>query len=153
MNNLTIAGRIGNDAEVRFTQGGEPICSFSVAVDSKVKGEKVTTWFRCAIFGSRAEALAPYLTKGTVVAVSGPVSARAYLPKGGGDPQVSIDVKVSELSLLGGGKPKDADNDGFSTPKPEGRGRGRAQAPAPVAPADLKPGDPGFDPFGDDVPF
>ncbi len=144
MNNLTIAGRIGGDAEVRFTKSGDPVASFTVAVDSKVKGEKVTTWFRCNVWGKRAEALAPYLTKGTVVSVSGEVSARAYLPKNGGDPQASLEVRVSELSLLGGGKPKDAEDDNFSTTPARGRGRSE-RAPAPVTSNE--------DPFGDDVPF
>ena len=101
MNNLTIAGRIGKDAAVR--QAGEyAVCNFDVAVESRVKGEKVTTWFRCAMWGERGEKLAQYLTKGCAVSVSGEVSAEVYQPRQG-DARAEMRLRVREVTLLGGG--------------------------------------------------
>ena len=56
MNNITIAGQLGRDAEVRYLQDGTAIASFSVA-DSQGR-EKTTIWWRCGLFGKRAESSA-----------------------------------------------------------------------------------------------
>ena len=92
-----IAGNLGRDAEIRATQGGA-VLSFSVAVEQRVKQEKKTTWVRCSMFGKRGEALAQYLTKGTRVAVAGELSLHEYNGK------TSLDMRVSEVTMLGGGQ-------------------------------------------------
>lgn len=105
MNVFTFTGRIGKDAEVRHTASGAAICSFSVAVESGWGDKKTTTWVRCALWGKRAEGgLTQYLTKGAMVAVSGELSAREY--EANGVSKTSIEVRVSELDLIGG-KPKE----------------------------------------------
>lgn len=95
MQTITIAGRLGSDAKRGNTT--EPVANFSVAVDTRQGREKVTNWWRCALWGKRAEALGQYLTKGTAVAVSGEFSLSEY----DGKPQ--LNCRVSELTLLGGG--------------------------------------------------
>ena len=75
---LTLAGRLGRDAELRSTRDGKAVCNFSVAVDVRRGQEKSTTWVECTIWEKRAEALAQYLTKGTAVAVAGELSVRQY---------------------------------------------------------------------------
>ena len=74
MQNITIAGRVGRDAELRRTQGGDAVCSFTVAVDYRNGREKATNWWRVSLWGKRGEALAPYLLKGVSVTVSGTTS-------------------------------------------------------------------------------
>jgi single-strand DNA-binding protein len=101
MNNATFAGRLGKDATLRYTQAGDPLASFSVAVEERRKGEKVTLWVDCTLGGKRSEALAEYLTKGSAVSVSGRVGIRQYEGKNG--PGVSLTLYVQEVSLLGGG--------------------------------------------------
>lgn len=96
----TISGRIGKDAVMRDTKVG-PICSFSIASDSKQKGEKITTWINCSIFGNRGEKLCQYLTKGTSVVVVGELSQRTYEGK------AQLDCKVDQLDLMGGGQRHD----------------------------------------------
>lgn len=91
------AGNLGRDAEVRATQGGG-VCSFSVAVEQRVKQEKKTTWVRCSMWGKRGETLSQYLTKGTRVAVAGELTLREYEGK------TSLECRVSEVTLLGGGQ-------------------------------------------------
>ena len=93
----TISGRLGKDAAMRDTRGG-PVCSFSIASDAKVKGEKITTWVGCAIFGKRGESLCQHLTKGTAVTVVGSISMRTHEGKS------YLDCNVSELDLMGGGQ-------------------------------------------------
>ena len=105
MKSITIAGNIGKDAELRSTQGGDKVAGFSVAVESREGREKSTMWFDVSIWGKRADALTPYLTKGTRVAVSGDLGTREYNGK------TYLTVRASEVTLLGGGqsgeKPRD----------------------------------------------
>lgn len=96
MQNITIAGRVGRDAELRRTQGGDAVCSFTVAVDYRNGREKATNWWRVSLWGKRGEALAPYLLKGVSVTVSGEFSLGDYE----GKPQLNI--RASEIALQGG---------------------------------------------------
>ena len=98
MNNWTISGRIGaKGAVLRSTANGDPVAGFSVAVDQRKGKEKVTMWVDCSLWGKRGEALAQYLTKGTVVSVSGEAGVREH------DGKAYQTMRVSELTLLGGG--------------------------------------------------
>ena len=99
MNSLTVAGQLGRDAEVKYLQNGDAICAFSVA-DSAGR-DKGTIWWNCSIYGKRAEALAPYLTKGQSVTVVGVVSQRKWTDKEGQE-RTSMDVRVGEIALQGG---------------------------------------------------
>jgi len=99
MNLITIAGQLGKDAEMRYLNNGDPVCSFSVA-DSQGK-DKPTIWWRCSLFGKRGEALAQYLTKGQSVTVAGVITEREYTDKDGVTKK-SQDVRVSEVALQGG---------------------------------------------------
>jgi single-strand DNA-binding protein len=99
MNIISIAGQLGKDAEVRHLANGDPVASFSVA-DSQGK-DKPTIWWRCSLFGKRAESLAPYLTKGQAVTVSGNVTEREYTDKDG-QSRKSMEVRVNDVALQGG---------------------------------------------------
>jgi len=101
MNNITIAGQLGRDAEQRYLPNGDAVASFSVA-DSQGK-DKPTVWWNCSIFGKRAESLAQYLTKGQSVTVVGNVSQRDYIDKAGKE-RTSMDVRVNDIALQGGRK-------------------------------------------------
>lgn len=93
---LTIAGNVGNVKDVRDV-GGDRVLNFSVAVDNgKDKhGEKrEATWFDCALWGKRADALAPYITKGSKLCVSGRPSARAH------DGKAYLGLTVNELTFM-----------------------------------------------------
>ncbi|MGL5486149.1 MAG: single-stranded DNA-binding protein [Shewanella sp.] len=61
--------RLGRDAELRFTPSGEAVCNLSLAVNYGKKGNdgnRLTQWIDASLWGKQAEALAPYLTKGSV---------------------------------------------------------------------------------------
>lgn len=99
MNIITIAGRIGQDASTRNV-GDTTVTTFSVADDQKVKGEKVTTWWNCSIWGARGTALEQYLTKGSNVTIAGTASIRTYTKDG--ETKASAECKVTEVALQGG---------------------------------------------------
>ena len=101
MNNLTVAGQLGRDAEVRFLPNGDPVANFSIA-DSQGK-DKDAIWWNCQLFGKRAESLAQYLVKGQSVTITGSVSQRKYTDKAGVE-KISTDVRVNDVSLQGGRK-------------------------------------------------
>lgn len=100
MNVFTFTGRIGNNAEVRYTANNAAICSFSVATEAGYGKNKTTTWIRCALWGKRAEGDLPtYLLKGAQVCVSGELSAREWEKEG--VTKTSVEVNVRELTLIG----------------------------------------------------
>jgi single-strand DNA-binding protein len=139
MNSLTIAGQLGKDAEIKYLNNGDPVASFSVA-DSQGKN-KSTIWWRCSLFGKRAESLAPYLMKGQAVTVTGTLTEREYTDKDGMQKKAQ-EVRVNDVALQGG-KRDDAPQ--------------RAAAPAqrPQAkPAAMPPrAESGFSDMDNDIPF
>lgn len=101
---MTAAGTVGQDAELQFSAAGTEVLNFSVACRTgydKQKGESVTTWVRCVMFGKRAETMAPMLTKGSKVTVTGTGGLRTYTTKDGRD-GTSLELNVSEVALQGG---------------------------------------------------
>jgi len=99
MNNITIAGQLGKDAEVRFLPNGDPVANFSIA-DSQGK-DKDSIWWNCQLFGKRAESLSQYLIKGQAVTITGSISQRKYTDKNGQE-RLSTDVRVNDVALQGG---------------------------------------------------
>lgn len=132
MNNITVAGSLGRDAEVRYLPNGDAVAGFSVA-DSQGR-DKPTIWWNCSIFGKRAESLAQYLVKGQAVTVTGSVSEREWTDKDG-QKRKSMDVRVNDVALQGGK-------------------REQPEAPSPTKrPASKPAGGSGFDDMDSDIPF
>lgn len=101
---LHIAGNVGNVKDLKEV-GGDKVLNFSLAVDNgkDKRGEKRdATWYDCALWGKRAEALAPYISKGSKLAVSGRPSARAH------DGKAYLGLTVNELTFMGGGAERGA---------------------------------------------
>jgi single-strand DNA-binding protein len=96
MKNISIAGRLGRDAVLRDASG-TPVLSFTLAV-ADYKKDAPPFWFDCSLFGTRAEKLAQYLTKGTQVALSGELGRREH------DGKTYLTVRVDDLTLMGGGE-------------------------------------------------
>jgi single-strand DNA-binding protein len=135
MNNITIAGQLGKDAEVRFLQNGDAVANFSVA-DSQGK-DKPTIWWNASLFGKRAESLTPYLLKGQAVTVTGTVTEREYVDKEG-NKRKSMDVRVNDVALQGGKREA----------APEAPARQATRPAAKPAPAGS-----GIDDMDSDIPF
>ena len=163
MNNYSFTGRLARDSETRFTQGGMPICSFTVAVDYGFGDNKGTNWLRCSLFGKRAEGRLPqYLVKGTQVAISGELRIRDYDDKDG-NKRTSVDVSVNSLDLIGGRasgdeRPAQGGNSNYGGNQQGGgfpsHGGGANAAPKPKS-NDPFANSPDFPdaPIDDDIPF
>lgn len=100
MNVICFAGKVGRDAETKYLPDGTAVCNFSVADDQG--HNKPAIWWRCQLFGKRAESLAQYLVKGQSVTISGQVTEREY-QKDGATVRTQ-DIRVSDVALQGGSK-------------------------------------------------
>ncbi len=101
-----IAGRLGNDPELRYTGDGTPVVNFSVAVskrwtDKEGETQERTTWFRVTAWRKLAEVCANYLSKGRMVLVDGEVSASAWFNRDG-DPVATLELTARNVKFLGG---------------------------------------------------
>lgn len=101
MNRAEFIGNLGQDARLGKA-GDTPVANFSIAVNDRVKGEEVTTWVSCALFGKTADAIGKYLVKGKMVFVSGKISLEEFTTKDG-EVRHNLALKVFEVELLGGG--------------------------------------------------
>ena len=70
MNKVNIIGRLGKDSELR-NAGETKVLNFSLAVNDGYGDRKKSYFFDVVLFGKSAENLAPYLTKGTQIGVTG----------------------------------------------------------------------------------
>lgn len=113
MQKLIIAGTVGRDAELRRTQGGDPVLGFSVAVDNgkdRDGNKRDATWYDASLWGKRAEALERHITKGLRVTLEGRPTAREHNGK------VYLGISVNDLTFQGGGEQRSAggyDNSGY----------------------------------------
>jgi len=83
---LTIVGRVGKDAEMRFLGNGDPVTAFSVAVDRSYKKNneliRKTIWYKISVFGKFAETC-QNIKKGERVLIEGTLT-----PDEGGNPRI-----------------------------------------------------------------
>lgn len=116
LNTYTFTGRLGSDAELKFTQGGTPIWTARVAVDYGWGDNKGTSWINAKSLGKHAEALGKLdLQKGAAIGGTGELQVREYDKKDGGK-GISVECLVNKIELLG--------------PKPDtGNGTPRRTAP------------------------
>ena len=87
MNRVVLIGNLGKDTEVRFTQTGNAVCNFSIAIsekwrDQSGKLQEKTEWVNIVVWGKRAEACGQYLAKGSKVAVEGKLQTRSFESNG-----------------------------------------------------------------------
>lgn len=102
-NSVVLGGRLGKDAEIRYTQSGKSVLEFSLATDSGWGENKTTDWHNCKMFGERAEKLAQFLTKGSQIIVNGRISYRQW-DDAEGNKKTRTEIIVDNVSLFGGTK-------------------------------------------------
>ena len=78
MNKIFEIGRLTRDPEVRYTQSGKAVCTFSIAVDDGYGENKKAYFFPVVVWGKTAETCGKSLTKGRKVAVTGKLTTRQY---------------------------------------------------------------------------
>ena len=102
MQQLTIIGNLTKDPELRTTQNGKEVCSFTVAVNRK-KTQRNTDpgadYFRVSAWEERGRVCNRFLNKGSKVCVTGTVSVRAYTNTKG-EAVGSLEVNADEVEFL-----------------------------------------------------
>lgn len=134
---ITLVGRLGNDPEMRYTQSGVPVTSFSLAVSRRwnsAEGEaqEKTTWFRVTAWRRQAEVISQYVTKGSPLMVIGEMEEARPWTDRDGNTRASLEVTLREFTFLGG-----RNDDNYS---------GGAPASGSSAPQSQEPA-------GEDIPF
>lgn len=105
LNKVQLIGRLTKDPDLRFTQGGQPVTSFSIANSKNWKnqqGEKQeqTSFINCVSWGQLGEkVISQYAKKGQQVCVAGRLQQRTWTDQAGQKRQ-SVEIIVEEFQLL-----------------------------------------------------
>lgn len=81
MNHVSLLGRLTKDPEVKKTQSGTSVCSFTIAVDRKFKdanGAKQTDFIPCVGWRQVADLIGQYFHKGSRIGITGSIQTRSY---------------------------------------------------------------------------
>jgi single-strand DNA-binding protein len=105
MNKVMLIGHLGADPEVRYTQGGSPVCNLRIATDESYtdrEGKRVdrTEWHRVIVFQRQAENCAKYLGKGSLVFVEGKLTTRKWQDQSGQD-RYTTEIRADRVEFLG----------------------------------------------------
>ena len=159
INKVILIGNLGNDPDVKYTQGGMAIATLSVATTSSRKDrdgnfQEKTEWHRVKLFGKTAEVAGEYLKKGRQVYIEGRLEYGSY--EKDGVKHYTTDIIGDDMQMLGGGEGQRSGG-GYGEDRPQRSAAPRrdsapAQRAAPAAAAQQAGG--GFDDFADDdIPF
>lgn len=146
INRVFVTGNLTRDAELRDTQGGTSYLRMGVAVNDRRKNPQTGKWedvpnfVDCVMFGTRAEAIARYLTKGTKVAVDGSLRYSSW--ERDGQRRSKLEVAVRDVEFV-------SRQQQAQQPAPQ---QAPAQLPyqAPAAPAQQAPA---ADVYDEEIPF
>jgi single-strand DNA-binding protein len=125
---IILIGNLGGDPELRHTGDQTAVCSFSLAVNRRVKSdngwENKTQWWRVSLFGKRAETANQYLNKGAKVLVEGEISfdhatgGPKIFTRQDGSVGASFELRASDFHFVGS-KADDTQAHPQSTPTAE----------------------------------
>lgn len=116
LNKVMIIGNVGKEPEMRFTPSGNPVTSFSVAVNSKFGESETTEWFNIVAWKKLAETCNQYLQKGQQIYVEGRLQTRTWE----GDDGVKhyrTEIIASQVQFLG--KRKDIESEPNEVDNPD----------------------------------
>lgn len=101
INNVVLVGRLTRDPELRKTQSGTSVLSFTTAVNRKFKneGQPEADFINCVAWNQTADFLARYATKGSLVGIEGRIQTRNYEDKTGNRVYVT-EVVAESVQLL-----------------------------------------------------
>lgn len=104
LNRVMIIGRLGADPELRYTQGGQPVCSLRIATDESYtdrNGNRVeaTEWHRVIAFQRTAENCNQYLSKGSLVYVEGKLTTRKWQDQNGQE-RYTTEIRAERVQFL-----------------------------------------------------
>lgn len=138
VNKVILVGNLGNDPEMKYTQGGMAICTLSVATSSVRKDkegnqQERTEWHRVKLFGKLGEIAGEYLKKGRQVYIEGEIRYDKFTGQDGVE-KYFTDIIANEMQMLGGGG--------------EGGGGGGGRSERPARPASGRPSGGGGGDYG-----
>lgn len=119
LNHIVLQGRLTRDPELRYTQSGTAVCSFTLASERDVAaegGERKTDFIDCTAWRGSAEFVSKYFKKGNMALVSGRLELRDWTDRDGNKRRNAAVVVASVY---------------FGESKKDG-GTAQAAAPAPV---------------------
>ena len=100
MNKVILAGRLTKDPEVRYTQTGVAVASFTLAVNRRFSKEKVADFIPIVVWDKIAEIVGNNLVKGSQVLIEGRIQIRSYDAQDGSKRYVT-EVIAQELEFMG----------------------------------------------------
>ena len=105
LNKAVLMGRLVRDPELRQTQSGMAVASFTIAVDRAPgkDGQRVTDFIDIVAWNKTAEMVTKWFTKGRMIAVSGRIQVRNWEDKQG-QKRKAVEVVADEVSFCGDSK-------------------------------------------------
>ena len=166
LNKVMIIGNLGKDPEMKYTQQGTPITSFSVAVSRTWKGpdgssQEETEWFRVVAWERLAEQCNEFLRKGRKVFIEGRLKTREWTGQDG-QKRFTTEVVATSMILLdpkqsgdysGGGGGGNSYREERQAPARQGAGAGSGAAGGGAAGGFGHSYDDEADLDVDDIPF
>lgn len=123
LNKIILMGRLGRDPEVRYTQSGTPVASFSLAVDrdfvDQATGRRPTGWIEVAAWNAKAKFVQQYFRKGQLAVVEGRLQIRDWTDKEGAKRRTA-EVVADQIYFAGAktASPSEGNADERSLPEP-----------------------------------
>ena len=118
LNHITIMGRLVRDPELRRTQSGVAVCSFTVAVDrdfqSRESSERQADFIDCVAWRQTAEFVSKYFAKGRMIVVDGSLQSRKWQDKAGQN-RVSWEI-IADNIYFGDSKRDSTSGGDYSAP-------------------------------------
>lgn len=101
INKVIIGGRLTNDVELKQTQSGVSVCSFSIAVNRKTAKdqEQKADFVKCTAWRQTAEFISRYFKKGSSICVTGSIQTRTWKDNNG-YARESVEVLVDEAMFV-----------------------------------------------------
>jgi single-strand DNA-binding protein len=112
MNQLTIAGHLGADPEVRFTSTGQKVTTLRVAARARKGSKDETIWWKVTVWGEQFDKMISYFKKGSPILVMGELSKPEIFTDREGKPQVSMNITAQNLMFSPFGRPDSSSSEG-----------------------------------------
>lgn len=114
---IIVAGNLGQDPQMRYTNDGRAVCSFSVAHNPGK--DRPAVWHNVTAWDKQAETCHQYLKRGAQVLVMGTCRVSVYTAKNG-QPAASLEVTAREVRFMGGSREETESAYNYSSPEDVG---------------------------------
>ncbi len=116
INRVVLVGRITADPEVRKTQSGLSVCSFTVAMNRRTNRE-ISDFVRCTAWRQTADFMGQYISKGALIGVEGSLQSGSYQDKDSGKKISTLEVTCDSVQILESkGARQQSSNSGYEQP-------------------------------------